>query len=394
MREINVGMVGAGFMGKAHALAYAAMPMFFWPPPALPRRRVIADLDASLAAVAAARFGFEESTGDWQSVIEDPDIDVIDIATPNDTHAEIAIAAAEAGKHVLCEKPLARNAAEAATMVEAVDRASVIHMVAFNYRRTPAVVLARQLIDEGAIGHVLDLRVANLQDGFADPSSPLSWRFQKQVAGSGALGDIATHALDFGRYLAGEITAVCGMLQTYVPERPLPGDARRTGRVEVDDQVLALLRFESGAVGSLEASRNAYGRHNHLTFEVHGSRGSIVFDYERQNELRLFLADDPSDRRGFRTIFTGPEHPSGESLWPIPAMGIGYAETKIIECHALMHAVESGTLPEPNFHDGLRLAQITDAIAASSHSGTWTTIDPDASMDSMKVPANAGGPGR
>lgn len=392
MNDVNIGMIGAGFMGKAHALAYATMPMFFWPPPATPKRRMIADVNASLAREAATRYGFDASTDDWRRIIDDPDIDVVDIVTPNDSHAEIALAAAAAGKHVLCEKPLARSAPEAATMADAVDAAGVIHMVAFNYRRTPAVVLARKLIDEGAIGRVLDLRVANLQDGFADPSSPLSWRFQRDRAGSGALGDIATHALDFGQYLAGDITAVCGLLQTYVHERPpldafAAGGSRPvhpspttepvTGRVEVDDQAIALLRFASGAVGSLEASRNAWGRHNHLAFEVHGSTGSISFNYERRDELNLFLAEDPPDRRGFRTIYTGPEHPYGESLWPIPALGIGFGETKVIECHDFLRAIADDVLPEPNFHHGLQLARVTDALTVSSASQGWIEVAGD-----------------
>jgi predicted dehydrogenase len=374
-------------MGKAHSLAYATMPMFFWPAPAIPVRKVLAEATDSLAQEAAARFGYESSTGDWRSVMDDPSIDIVDIATPNHLHCEIAVAAAAAGKHVISEKPLARTAAEAKHMLDAVDKAGVIHMVAFNYRRTPAVQFARQLIDEGSIGEVRNFRGTYLQDWSADPNGPLSWRFQKSLAGSGALGDVATHIIDIARFLVSEIDAVNAMVRTYVTERPvqqggadmLAASIKLTDApkapVDVDDEVLTQLRFASGAVGSIEATRNGWGRHNFLTFEVHGTRGSLVFNYERREELQVFFADDPSDRRGFRTIYTGPAHPNGESLWPIPALGIGYSETKIIECHDFIKAIVDGSQPSPNFQDGYRVAQITDAILESGNTHTWTQVD-------------------
>jgi predicted dehydrogenase len=386
MKIVNIGLIGAGFMGKAHSLAYAAMPMFFWPPPAMPVRHVVADVTDKAGAEAARRFGFESSVGDWRRVIDDKTVDVVDIAVPNDMHEEIAIAAAQAGKHIICEKPLARTGAEAKSMRDAVTKAGIVHMVAFNYRRTPAVALAKKLITEGAIGEIRNFRATYLQDWSADPNSPLSWRFQKSVAGSGAVGDIATHALDFARYLAGDIAAVNAVLRTYTSERPiqqggldmLAAAAKRTdapkGPVDVDDEVVTLLRFESGAIGSLEASRNAYGRNNFLTFEVHGTEGSILFNYERRDELEVFFASDPPDRRGFRTVYTGPAHPYGEGLWPIPALGIGYGETKIIECRDFMEAVVSGQLPSPNFEDGYQIARICDAIIASAADGTWVAL--------------------
>jgi predicted dehydrogenase len=388
MKKLNVGLIGAGFMGKAHSLAYAAMPMFFWPAPAIPHRAMLADVTEESAREAAERFGFESSTGDWKKVIASPSIDVVDIATPNDSHPEIAIAAARAGKHIICEKPLARTAEEARAMYEAVKKAGVTHMVAFNYRRTPAVMLARKLIDEGAIGELLNFRGTYLQDWSADPNSPLSWRFQKAIAGSGALGDIATHVLDLARYLAGEVAAVQATVRTIIKERPVQsggidklGAAEKRGNapkapVDVDDEVSTSLRFASGAIGSLEATRNAYGRNNFLTFEIHGTRGSLLFNYERRDELQAFFAADPADRRGFRTIYTGPAHPSGESLWPIPALGIGYGETKIIECHDFLKAVVEKTQPSPNFRDGYQIARIAEAISRSSETKGWIEIEP------------------
>ena len=389
MRTLGVGLVGAGFMGKAHSLAYAAMPMFFWPAPALPVRRMIAEVDEDRAAEAAQRLGFESHTADWRRIVADDSVDIVDIATPNNAHREIAVAALEAGKHVICEKPLAHTLEDARAMHEAARSSDVVHMVAFSYRRTPAVALAKQLIAEGAIGDILNFRGTYLQDWSADPDSPLSWRFQREVAGAGALGDIATHVVDIARLLVGEIAAVSSLLQTYVPERPVqsgPADQLAAAEkksdapkapVDVDDEVLTLLRFENGAVGSLEATRNAYGRHNFLTFEVHGTAGTIVFNYERRDELQIFDASDPADRQGFRTIHTGPAHPYGDALWPIPALGIGYGETKIIECHDLIEAIVNETAVSPDFADGYRIARIQEAIVESAATSQWVEIGPE-----------------
>lgn len=386
MKKLNIGLIGAGFMGKAHSLAYTAMPMFFWPAPAIPVRKSIVDVTDEIAADAALRFGFEKSSSDWRSVVADPDIDIIDIATPNHLHAEIAIAAAAAGKHIISEKPLARTGDEAKTMYEAVKSAGIVHMVAFNYRRTPAVALAKKYISEGAIGEILNFRGTYLQDWSADPDGPLSWRFQKKIAGSGSLGDIGTHVVDMARYLCGEITQVNTQLKTWVKSRPLQAggvdklgastkdSTAPRGEVDVDDEVLSLLEFQNGAIGSLEATRNAHGRNNFLTFEIHGSLGSIYFNYERRDELQVAFAADQADRKGFRTVYTGPAHPYGEGLWPIPALGIGYGETKIIETYDFVKAIVEGGEVSPNFKDGYQINLIADAMAASAQSRSWTPV--------------------
>jgi len=386
MKKLNIGLIGAGFMGKAHSLAYTAMPMFFWPAPAIPVRKSIVDVTDEIAADAALRFGFEKSSSDWRSVIADPDIDIIDIATPNHLHADIAIAAAAAGKHIISEKPLARTGDEAKTMYEAVKSAGIVHMVAFNYRRTPAVALAKKYISEGAIGEILNFRGTYLQDWSADPDGPLSWRFQKKIAGSGSLGDIGTHVVDMARYLCGEITQVNTQLKTWVKSRPLQAggvdklgastkdSTAPRGEVDVDDEVLSLLEFQNGAIGSLEATRNAHGRNNFLTFEIHGSLGSIYFNYERRDELQVAFAADQADRKGFRTVYTGPAHPYGEGLWPIPALGIGYGETKIIETYDFVKAIVEGGEVSPNFKDGYQINLIADAMAASAQSRSWTPV--------------------
>lgn len=387
MKTLNVGMIGAGFMGKAHAMAYAAMPMFFWPAPAITVRKMVADVTEEAAREAALRLGFESHTADWRDIINNPEIDIVDIVTPNDSHAEIAIAAANAGKHIICEKPLARGARESKAMLDAVQSAGVKHMVAFNYRRTPAVALAKKYIEEGAIGKILNFRGTYLQDWSADPNSPLSWRFQKSVAGSGALGDIGSHVLDFARYLVGDVKAVMATTHTWINQRPVQaggidklGTIKSGGDVEkrpvdVEDEVMSMLRFENGAIGSIEATRNGYGRNNFLTFEIHGEKGSICFNYERRDELQVFFKDDPEDRRGFRTIYTGPAHPYGDSLWPIPALGIGYGETKIIETHDLVKSIVEDTEVSPSFLDGYRIEQIADAMLKSAQEDRWVSVD-------------------
>lgn len=385
MQDLNIAMIGGGFMGKAHSLAYAAMPMFFWPAPARPVKKVVVDVTDELARSAAERYSWESSSSSWRDVIEDPAIDIIDIATPNNLHAEIAIAAAEAGKHIICEKPLAPTAEEAGRMYEAAKKAGVVTAVAFNYRRTPAVALAKKYIDEGAIGEVLNFRGTYLQDWSADPNSPLSWRFQKDIAGSGAVGDIGSHVVDLARYLVGDISEVTSLVSTFITDRPLQSsgfdalggstkaDGPR-GTVDVDDEAMSLIRFRNGAVGSIEATRNAWGRNNFITFEIHGTEGSLFFNYENRDELQVAFKNDPADRRGFRTVYSGPNTPYGASLWPIPALGIGYGETKIIEAHDFLKAVVEGGTVEPNFADGYQTALVDEAILESGRTGQWVKV--------------------
>ncbi len=386
MQDVNIALIGGGFMGKAHSLAYAAMPMFFWPAPARPVRKVIVDVTEELASTAAQRYGWDRHATDWRDVVADPEVDVIDIATPNHLHSEIAIAAAEAGKHVICEKPLAPTAAEAKGMLDAVAKAGVVSAVAFNYRRTPAIALAKKYIEEGAIGRILNFRGTYLQDWSADPNSPLSWRFQKKIAGSGAVGDIGSHVVDIARYLVGEVAEVNSIVSTYIPERPLQSsgfdslgastssDGPR-GEVDVDDEAVTLVKFRDGAVGSIEATRNAWGRNNFITFEIHGTEGSIYFNYENRDELQVAFKADPADRRGFRTVYTGPNTPYGEALWPIPALGIGYGETKIIETYELMKAIAGEGVIRPDFHDGYQTALVDEAILESGRTGAWVPVE-------------------
>jgi predicted dehydrogenase len=386
MKTMNVAMIGTGFMGKAHAIAYSVMPLLL-ECPLRTVRKVVVDVNDALACGAADRLDFAEHSTDWRSVVERDDIDIVDICTPNESHAEIAVAAARAGKHILCEKPLARNVTEAQMMVDAVAKAGVTHMVAYNYRHTPAVMMAKRLIDQGRVGEILTFRGHYMQDWSADPNTPLSWRFSEKRAGSGALGDIGTHIIDMARYLLGEFEQVNAIVKTFVGERPLQTGAfdklaaankdstGPKGKVDVDDAFMTMIRFTSGVVGSIESSRNAYGRHNWLGFEVQGTNGTIVFDYQRMNELQVMFADDPADVAGFRTIYSGPNQPFGESLWPVACLGQGYIEVKSIEWFQFLTAVSEGKPAFPNFVDGLQIARIAEAILKSGATGLWTLIE-------------------
>ena len=386
IKKINVGLIGAGFMAKAHSIAYAGMPMFFWPAPAIPVKKMIVDINEAAARDAKEKFAFESYSTDWHDIIDDPDIQVVDICTPNNAHAEIAIAAANAGKHIICEKPLALTPGQAKEMYLAAEKNHVRTMVAFNYRKTPAIQLAKKYIDEGAIGNILDFRGTYLQDWSADPASPLSWRFQKDICGSGALGDIGTHVVDIMRFLVGDFKKVNARTATYIKERPVQtgladslGNSRAgcgapKGIVDVDDQCLFMVECENGAFGSIEATRNAWGRNNYITFEIHGTKGSICFNYERRDELQVCFASDQNDRRGFRTVYTGPAHPYGEGLWPIPALGIGYTETKIIECYDFFQALKDNTRALPDFRDGYAVELISEAVLESAKTNSWVDV--------------------
>ena len=382
----NVALIGAGFMAKAHSIAYAGMPMFFWPAPYVPVKKTIVDINEAAAKEAKEKFAFESWTTDWHNVINDEDIDVIDICTPNNMHSEIAIAAANAGKNIICEKPISLTVEEAKQMYEASKKNNITTMVAFNYRKTPAVQLAKKYIDEGSIGDILDFHGTYLQDWSADPESPLSWRFQKSICGSGALGDIGTHVVDILRYLVGDFKKVNARTATYIKERPIQtgfadslgnnkaDKSSPLGEVDVDDQCAFMVECSNNAFGIIEATRNAWGRNNYITFEIHGTKGTLAFDYEHRDELQVCFSSDPPDRRGFRSVYTGPNHPYGKGMWPIPALGIGYTETKIIECYDFFSGLRNGTEVSPNFKDGYAIELISDAVLKSARTHEWVDV--------------------
>ncbi len=368
-RELRVAMIGHRFMGRAHSNGWRQAGHFF-ELPAKPVLALLCGRDATAVADAASRYGFEATSTDWRETVARDDVDVVDVCTPGDSHAEIAIAAAEAGKAVLCEKPLANDPAEARAMLDAVKRAGVAHMVCHNYRRAPAVLLARRILDSGRLGRIHHYRGTYLQDWIVDPEFPRVWRLEKARAGSGALGDIASHSIDLARFLVGEICEVSGLLETFVEERPLPEGGGR-GAVDVDDAALALLRFESGAIGSVEGSRFAPGRKNWNRFEINASRGSLVFDLERINELRVYEEDGPDS--GFRTILaTDPSHPFVEAWWP-PGHALGYEHTFVHTLVDFVRAVCGGPPATPDFADGLRNQEVLDAIERSARARSWAS---------------------
>ncbi|MGH2443023.1 MAG: Gfo/Idh/MocA family protein [Chloroflexota bacterium] len=367
---INIGMLGYAFMGKAHSHAFKTMPHMMWPPPAIPRLVSICGRNEASVSEAAVRYGFDRYTIDWQELVEDPEIQVFDNLTPNNLHAEPSILAARLGKHVLCEKPLARSAEEAKSMLDAVEAAGIVHMVGFNYRFVPALRLAYDLIKSGRLGEIYHFRGQYLQEWVASPGYPMVWRLQGDIAGSGALGDLGSHTIDLARWLLGEIGAVSGLTRTFIPERLDQGGDRR--EVTVDDAMLSLLEFESGAIGTLEASRFGTGRKNFHSIEINGSRGSIQFNMERLNELKFYSTDDPPDVQGFHDVLvTEAHHPFYSYWWPQGHI-IGWEHTFIHEVHHFLRAIAQDQPVAPlgaTFLDGYRNAIVSDGILESARTG-------------------------
>jgi predicted dehydrogenase len=357
-------------MGRAHSNAYRQVAPFL-SPRVTPRLAVICGRDQKRVREAARQWGWADTATDWREVVERPDIDLVDICTPGDTHAPIAIAAAKAGKAVFCEKPLANTLDEAEQMLAAVREARVPHMICHNYRRVPAVMLAQRLIADGQLGEIRHFRGTYLQDWITDPNFPLVWRLDRRKAGSGALGDIGAHVVDLARFLVGELAEVTGDLRTFVKTRPLPGSPGKTGKVTVDDAATALVRFATGAMGTIEATRLAPGRKNFNRFEINGSKGSLAFNLERLNELELYLESDRRGLKGFRTVLaTEAGHPYIKAWWP-PGHIIGYEHTFTHTVYDLLEALADRRLPEPNFEDGVRNQRVLDAIARAAERRTW-----------------------
>jgi predicted dehydrogenase len=386
MAAIGVGLVGYKFMGRAHSNAYRQLPHFFDVDPT-PRMVAICGRNENAVREAAQRLGWEGYETDYHTLIARDDVGLVDIATTGNTHKDIALAALQAGKHVLCEKPLANTLDEAAEMVMAAREAQrqnpkLVAMVNFNYRRVPAVALAKQLIESGTIGEIRHWRATYLQDWILDPNFPLVWRMRKELAGSGALGDIGAHILDLARFLVGEVTEVIGTLDTFIKERPLEVESTggagleaaggvERGQVTVDDHTSFLARFASGATGVFEAARLAPGHRNDNSFEVNGSLGSIRFHLERMNELELYLETDPKGIQGFRTInVTEGADPYTSAYWPAGHI-IGYEHTFINAFKDLFEAIGKGEHPTPTFEDGYKVQAVLDAVERSATSRTW-----------------------
>ncbi|MEU0287721.1 Gfo/Idh/MocA family oxidoreductase [Streptomyces sp. NPDC006147] len=375
---LRIGMVGYAFMGAAHSQGWRTVGRVF-DLPLRPDMAVICGRDADAVRAAADRHGWAEAGTDWRELVERDDIDLVDICTPGDSHAEIALAALAAGKHVLCEKPLANTVAEAEAMARAAQDAQArgqVAMVGFNYRRVPATALARRMVEEGRIGTLRHVRVVYLQDWLVDPQFPLTWRLRREQAGSGSLGDLGAHIVDLAQYLAGEqLAGVSALTETFVKERPLPTapssglaavSSAGTGPVTVDDAALFTGRFASGALASFEATRYATGRKNALRIELNGERGSLAFDLERLNELEYHDGTGSATHGGFRRILvTEPDHPYLDAWWP-PGHGLGYEHTFAHQARDLVHAVAEGRSPEPSFADGLQVQRVLAAVEESA----------------------------
>lgn len=383
---LSVALIGYAFMGAAHSQAWRTAHRFF-DLPVVPELKVLCGRTPEATAQAAAKLGWSSTATDWREVVERDDIDVVDVCTPGDSHAEIATAALGAGKHVLCEKPLANTVEQAEQMTQVAEEVAaggVFSCVAFNYRRVPALALARQLVSAGRLGQVRHIRAQYLQDWIVDPTFPLVWRLQKDKAGSGALGDIAAHIIDLAQFLTGErLVGVSGTTETFVKERPVPQAASGlsgaggagSGAVTVDDAVAFVGRTDHGALATFEATRFATGRKNAMRIELNGSDGSLAFDFESMNELHVYDGTVPAEDAGFRRILaTEPGHPYVGAWWP-PGHGLGYEHTFTHEIADFVRDITAGRRPSPSFADGLAVQRVLDAVERSAaHESCWTPI--------------------
>lgn len=370
--SIGVGMIGYKFMGKAHTNAWRQANYFF-DPPVKARLKAVCGRERAKVEAMAARWGWERAETDWRRLIDDPEIGIIDICSPNNTHEEIALAALAAGKIVACEKPLAMDGAQARRMAAAARAKPAPHTVWFNYRRVPAIAFARQLIDEGRIGRIFHFRGLYLQDWTLDPSVPLVWRMDKGVAGSGVTGDLLSHLVDISNYLAGEIESVAGTQKIFVPERDRPEGGKV--KVEIEDAAVFVCRYRNGALGHFEATRFANGRKNGNTFEVNGEIGSLYFDLEDMSRLWYFDSRDPKPVQGWRELRVWEEcHPYMKNWW-VPGCAIGYEHTFANQASDVLRAVSDGTMMKPDFDDGLRCQLVLDAVLRAAESDRWVAVE-------------------
>lgn len=378
MKKLGVALIGYELMGRVHSRAYQDVEMFF-SSPVTPVRTIICGRHEPALRRAQQTLQWYQYETDWTKVVQREDIDIVDICTPVHLHRDMAVAAAKNGKHILCEKPLAMNAQEAKEMLEVAQENQVKHMVMFNYRRVPAIHLAKRIIEEGRIGKVYHFRAHYLQDWLIEPSFPLTWRLKKEQAGSGVSGDLGSHVVDLARYLVGEFEEVQGIDETFTKERDVVDNTgRRAGTkeaVNVDDATLFISRFTNGALGVFEVSRVAGGRKNYGYIEINGSRGSVIFNFERMNELKFFSRDDPSHLQGFRNILVTEKEHSFMKNWWHPGLVIGYEEAFVHSIYDFLRCLHEDRIPEPNFLDGLRCHQVLDAVNKSIQERHWVSVE-------------------
>ncbi|MBX7246550.1 MAG: Gfo/Idh/MocA family oxidoreductase [Candidatus Sumerlaeaceae bacterium] len=384
-KDVNIGLIGYAFMGKAHSHAFKDVALFFPEMRLRPVMKAICGRDETAVKAAAKRYGWESYETDAAKLIRRGDIDVVDISSPGWAHKSQVIAAARAGKHIICEKPIANSLKDAREMAAAVNKAGVKSFVMFNYRRVPAVAFARELIRSGELGEIFHMRACYLQDWITDPQFPLVWRLDRKLAGSGALGDIGSHIIDLARFLVGDIAEVCGMTKTFIKERPLPagasaglakGGATKTarGKVTVDDAAAWLARFENGALGTFEATRFATGRKNYNSFEIYGSKGSLLFNFEEMNKLQFLSRKDGPATEGFREIVvTEGAHPYIKAWWP-PGHIIGYEHTFVNAIYDFLEALSRGKNAAPDINDGVRVQEVLEAVERSAAKRSWVRI--------------------
>ena len=374
MKPIGIGVIGTGFMGKAHSIAYSASASVFGTG-LRPNLEIVCDLSPERASQRATDLGFSRYSADWQDVVNDDSVDLISICTPNDTHAEIAIAALNAGKHVWCEKPMSTNLADSAAMAAAAKISTGKTIVGYNYTKNPAVTHARRLIESGVIGDVAGFFRRYDVDNEADGNRPWSWRMSRDKSGTGANGDVLCHVISVAHYLTGStISKVVGDYAIVHKERSDPENAKATKTVDNDDMVSALVHFQNGVHGHIGASRVTWGRKCGLRWEIQGTKGTIIFDQERLNELQLFTRQDDPATDGFRTILTGPHHAPYSAFLPNGGHSLGYMDVKICELHDLLTAIETGEKIWPDFDSALVIEQVMDAVDRSAISGTWANV--------------------
>lgn len=374
MDKVRIGLVGTGYIGRCHAIAYAQLPTVFNLQGKV-ELEYLAEVTPELAAQRAKEFGFHRSTANWQELVADPNVDVVDICTPNFLHKEIALAAIQHGKTVYSEKPLALTAAEAKQMYLAAKQAGVKTLVGFNYAKNPTSQLAREIIASGEIGDVIHFYGTHNEDYLANPNTPIDWHCYRHLAGLGTLGDLAAHIVHMAEYLLGsEIHEVCGDMQTVIKQRPDPKDPNKLCEVENEDQASALVRFANGAMGTIESSRIASGRKMGLTYVVTGTKGTLSFTQERMAELQLYLHADASNRQGFKTILTGPEHPDYRPFCISAGHGIGFNDQKAVEVRDLVEGLLYNKPITPDFYVGYHVSQVLEAIAQSAQTKSWVTV--------------------
>jgi predicted dehydrogenase len=383
-RTVGVAMIGGGMMAKSHTMAFRNLRAVYGSVPLQPRLAVLCDSTPELASAGARALGYERWTTDWRSVLDDPEVDIVDIVTPNHLHKEMALAAAAAGKHIYCEKPLALTAEDALEMTEAAERARVTTIVGFSYLRNPAIALARKLVAEGKLGEITAFTGAFAISAMCDPQTPFTWRQDRALAGSGALGDLGAHVIALARTLVGDITRVASLASTVVKQRPQTRGTFGYGAaaaadlplrtVENDDIMLFLCDFANGAVGSIEASRVATGRAYDLSFTLTGTQGAVRFDQQHMHRLEVALASDPPELAGFRVVDTGPAHGDYGVLWPVPGINIGVHDLKLFEAYDFLAALAEGRSAWPDFREGYEVQRVIEAVDRASRNRRWEDV--------------------